>query len=391
MRVDKKHGYKFTEEFGLIPNDWEVVKIRNVAQIFGRIGFRGYTKDDIVSQGYGAISLSPTNIKENGLSYDNNTYISWYKYEESPEIKIFNGDILLVKTGSSYGKSSIVEHLPQEATINPQLIVFKNLKANNKFFSYILKNRNFIEQIEKIVVGGAIPTLSQEQIYSFNIIYPPLPEQEKIAEVLSDVDSLIDKTLGLINKKKNLKTATMQKLLTPKDNWECKTLGEITQNIYQPQTISQDVFTISGYPVFGANGKIGLYSDYNHEKAQVVVTCRGNSCGRINMTEPYSWITGNAMVINVDNVEFDKKFLFYILSYIDLSILITGSGQPQIVRNNLIEIKIFYPTISEQQKIATILSDMDLEIEMLQKELGKYQDLKIGIMQQLLTGKVRLL
>lgn len=390
MNTTSKKGYKFTEEFGYIPNDWEVEKIRDIAQIYGRIGFRGYTKNDIVAKGYGAISLSPTNIKENGLFYDDNTYISWYKYEESPEIKINNGDILLVKTGSSYGKSSIVEHLPQEATINPQLIVFKNLKINNKFFAHILKTKEFIKQIEKVVVGGAIPTLSQEQIYNFNTIYPPLHEQHRIAEVLSDVDSLIDKTLGLINKKKDLKTATMQKLLAPKPNWETKALGEITPNIYQPQTISQNMLTESGYPVFGANGIIGYYSKFNHEKPQIAITCRGNTCGTVNLTLPFSWITGNAMVVNIDNVEFNKFFLFCLLQYKDLSNLITGSGQPQIIRSSLTEFKISYPNISEQNKIAEILLDMDDEIMSLEKEAVKFKSIKTALMQELLSGKIRL-
>ena len=111
------------------------------------------------------------------MDYKKCTYLSWKKYEESPEIMIDNGDVLLVKTGSTYGKAVYVTDLPKEATINPQLIVFKNIKINNKLFSYILQTKMIKIQTELAVVGGTIPTMSQEKIYNF--ILPEIPESEQ--------------------------------------------------------------------------------------------------------------------------------------------------------------------------------------------------------------------
>lgn len=108
-----------------IPNSWEWVRLGNVCNIFGRIGFRGYTKNDIVNEGEGAITISPSNIKNSRTVFRNNTYVSWQKYYESPEIMINEQDIILVKTGSSYGKSALVTNLTEKATINPQLVVLK--------------------------------------------------------------------------------------------------------------------------------------------------------------------------------------------------------------------------------------------------------------------------
>ena len=201
--TEEKQGYKFTEEFGYIPEDWGVCYIKDVSTIFGRIGFRGYTIEDIVKENEGAISLSPSNIIDGNISYKNCTYISLFKYEESPEIKIYNNDIVLVKTGSTFGKSALIKNLYEKATLNPQLIVFKNLKINNILFSYIMKTKYFMKQIYGTIVGGAIPTLSQEQVYKFNILVPTKLEQEKIAEVLCDIDELIESTQKLIDKKKN--------------------------------------------------------------------------------------------------------------------------------------------------------------------------------------------
>lgn len=146
-----------------------------------------------------------------------------------------------------------------------------------------------------------------------------------------------------------------------------------------------------GTPVYGANGIIGRYHLYNHNTWQITIACRGN-CGTVNKTEETCWITGNAMVVNCDcHDEIDKLFLYYLLSHQDFSILVTGSGQPQIVRGPLSEFEIHLPVeVPEQAAIAHILSDMDGEIAALEGSLAKTHHLKEGMMQELLTGRIRL-
>ncbi len=173
--MELKHGYKQTE-VGVIPADWTITRIGQVCQIFGRIGFRGYTVTDIVKEGNGAIAISPSNIRNNKTDFTNCTYISWDKYEESPEIKIFNGDILVVKTGSTFGKTAIVQHLPANATLNPQIVVLKKIKIDNFFLGYMMGFKIIQNQISTAVVGGALPTLSQKLVSQFFIpLPPPLP------------------------------------------------------------------------------------------------------------------------------------------------------------------------------------------------------------------------
>ena len=131
-------------------DEWKQYAIDELAEIYGRIGFRGYTTADLVEKGNGAISLSPSNIIDNHLYTDkDNTYISYYKYEESPEIKIYEGDVIFVKTGSTVGKVAFVDKLDSEATLNPQLVVFKQIKCDNYLFSQIMattkiQNRNIL-------------------------------------------------------------------------------------------------------------------------------------------------------------------------------------------------------------------------------------------------------
>ena len=178
---------------------WEEKTLGELCEIFGRIGFRGYTTKDLVSSAKdGAISLSPSNIQDGKMDYSKCTYISWFKYEESPEIKIFNGDVLLVKTGSSYGKSAFVENLPHEATINPQSVVLKKIKINNMFFAYQLRTNRVRREFDKFVSGTAIPTFSQAKLSTVPIIYPPLPEQQQIVAHLDALSAKV-KELEKIN------------------------------------------------------------------------------------------------------------------------------------------------------------------------------------------------
>ena len=379
-----------------IPEGWSVKKLKNCVKITGRIGYRGYTCADIVNQGDGAISLSPSNIIDDKIHYKENTYISWEKYEESPEIKIKENDIVFVKTGSSFGKSAIIKNLPEPTTINPQLVIFNQFQGNSLYLSYYISSILFQKYIHQIVVGGTIPTISQEEMYKYNIILPPLPEQEKIAGILSCWDDGIEKLLALIEKKKIQKKALMQQLLTGKHRlkgfsspWLEVKLGDIA-DLYQPQTISQSDLELDGYPVYGANGLIGYYHKFNHETWQIMITCRGSTCGTVNRTSGKSWITGNAMVVNVDDYKNDKLFLFFKLLNENFLSIVSGSGQPQIVRTPLAKWKLYIPSdIAEQKAIAEILSKADEEIELLNKKLEAFKQEKKALMQQLLTGKIR--
>ena len=181
---------------GDVPEGWKVCRLKNVASVFGRIGFRGYTTEDLVAEGDGAISLSPSNLKDMYMDFSKRTYISWAKYEESPEIKVAEGDIVFVKTGSSYGKSCLVRGLPEKATLNPQLVVIKNISCNNDFLQYVLQTPFIRYQVELIVSGGTIPTMSQEKMGRFSFVLPSKNVQHRIAAELDEKCAAIDKLVG---------------------------------------------------------------------------------------------------------------------------------------------------------------------------------------------------
>ncbi len=176
-----------------IPATWKWIRLDSIAEIFGRIGFRGYTKSDIVKQGEGAISLSPSNITIDGKCvYDKCTYITWEKYEESPEIIVAEEDLIIVKTGSSYGKCGVVKELPEKATINPQLALLKYILCNRYYLHLVLNSTMARKQYEDFVVGAATPTFSQEDLSNFILPLPPLTEQKRIVDRINELLAVCD-------------------------------------------------------------------------------------------------------------------------------------------------------------------------------------------------------
>lgn len=280
-------------------------------------------------------------------------------------------------------------------------------------------NQDVRRNIQRLATGISVFAISKTNLSNILIPLPPIKEQEKIAQILNTWDSYIDNLEKLIEAKQRYKKGLMQRLLIPpqehnKGNvqydkgkrqqtygdiqalrvkefsgtWQEVKLGDIAK-IYQSKTIQQSDFCDDGFLVYGANGVIGKYHLYNHELEQVIIACRGNSCGAVNFTKPKSWITGNAMVINFDNFSnIVKKFMYFLFMNTDFSYLISGSGQPQItsqIKNHIVNL----PTLQEQEKIARVLSLCDEEIQTLKKMLESRKKQKRGLMQNLLNGKVR--
>ncbi|MBF0121682.1 MAG: restriction endonuclease subunit S [Desulfobacterales bacterium] len=265
------HGEHEKKSKGLAPklrfpefkDDWKRTELGKLIEIKGRIGYRGYTTEDIVKEVEGAISLSPSNITDTGsLSFDKATYISWKKYEESPEIILKDGYTVLVKTGSSFGKAAFVKNLPDKTTINPQLVVFKLIEINSVFLFLIVSNYSIQKQIRECVVGGAIPTLSQENISKFDILIPRMEEQQKIANCLSSIDELITVEAKKLDALKAYKKGLMQALFpaegetVPKlrfpefrdaGEWEEKTIQQIAKPVCDKAKVTDEntILTLS--------------------------------------------------------------------------------------------------------------------------------------------------
>ena len=263
------------------------------------------------------------------------------------------------------------------------VFVLRSKTCEPKFLYNVIASDKFINYVMSGAKGVKMPRGDKNQMESFSFSIPAVAEQRKISRLFQLLDEkiatqnkIIEKLQSLI---KGLRVCCMQRVYGNNVY-----LSEIAQ-IYQPQTISSTELTEDGFLVYGANGIIGKYKDYNHETEQICITCRGNTCGMVNYTKPMSWITGNAMVINTDKYQDKvcKRYLYHYLSAYNFNSIISGSGQPQIVRTPLEKLKITLPTISEQKQKAIIFDKIQDKIDINHKVLNLYIGQKQYLLRQM--------
>ncbi|EFC1354112.1 restriction endonuclease subunit S [Escherichia coli] len=377
---------------GMLPTGWQKLSLEKCLNIEAR---KAYIQDN---QEYDLVT-----VKRSRGGVIRREHLKGKDISVKSQFYIKEGDFLISKRQIVHGACGIVPKELSGSIVSNEYCVltgksgfylpYMEFLSESLYFQQTCFHSSIGVHIEKMIFK-----LDSWFKWPFNI--PPLSEQKRIVKILSTWDEAISVTEKLLTNSQQQKKALMQQLLTGQKRlldengvrfngkWEKKLLSDVA-DVYQPKTISQSMMSDSGYPVYGANGVIGFYQEFNHETEQIAVTCRGSTCGIVNWTQAKSWITGNAMVINTDNYSYvSKKFLFYTLNGSDLKYLISGSGQPQITGNIKTHI-INLPCIEEQQKIATVLSAADAEIYTLEKKLACLRDEKKALMQQLLTGKRR--
>ena len=214
QKMFPKNGAKVPElRFAGFADDWEERKLGDEVNINGRIGFRGYTQADIVTKETGVLAYSPTNIVNNRLYRKrSDTYITKQKYRESPEIMVKNSDILFVKTGSTLGKSALVQSINYHATVNPQIVIIRSNELDEYFLSVILTSYNILKRINTIKIGGAIPTMTETELKKFPIQVPKSTEQKKIGSFFKQLDNTIALHQRKLDLLKEQKKGFLQKM-----------------------------------------------------------------------------------------------------------------------------------------------------------------------------------
>ena len=280
---------------------------------------------------------------------------------------------------------------------------FKNVKISLDYFAYCFTTK----QVRTSIIQGCSCTtraLTNGRLLSeVKFALPPTTtEQTNIATALNDIDDLIQDLQALIAKKQDIKTGTMQQLLSEKmrikgyvNKWISVNMGKTCRPQKGSQLNKNDMLEEGFYPVMnGGVSPSGYHSEYNTEANTIIISEGGNSCGFINYIHSRFWAGGHCYVLSPDLELFDLDFLYYILKFNEPLImgLRTGSGLPNVKKSALNDLMFTIPdTIAEQRAIARVLSDMDSEIELLTAQLEKYKFLRDGMMQQLLTGKIRLI
>ena len=413
-----KQGYKQTE-IGVIPEDWESTCFGENVKIY-----RGGSPRPI--QDY--ITNSPRGINwiKIGDVGENDKYISSTQEKIIPEgmsksREVHVGDFIL-SNSMSFGRPYI---LNIDGCIHDGWLTIQEYK--NTFYSeylyYLLSSDLVYQQYISMAAGSSVKNLNKDKVSALTVVYPTLPEQERIAEALSDVDSMISSLEKLIAKKKAIKQGTMQELLTGKKRlpgfsgeWREIKLKDICLKItdgshesplesnvgyYMP---SVKDMTDVGFDY--SNCKIISYEDFKKlerngcrpDVGDVLIAKDGSILKYAFVQEKREDIVilSSIAIIKPIYSFVDSYFLaqyFRQHNFIEKVIIDykSGTGVSRIVLNGFKQITLFIPkSVAEQTSIASILSDMDSEIEALEEKLEKIRQVKQGMMQELLTGRIRL-
>jgi restriction endonuclease S subunit len=304
------------------------------------------------------------------------------------------GDVLMQKSAGTPTLPGRVVIVPSEIERNATCSNFLHLlradftRCSSQFLFWFLWFNHQSGRAFEFQRGTNIKNLDLNQYLAQQVLLPPIEEQKRIVDVVSSVDAYIDALQQQADTARTSRNAVLHELLSAVgDDWTETTLGELCE-IYQPETISKAQMDDNApYIVYGANGPVGRYSRFNHEEPEVVVTCRGATCGVVNMTPPNCWITGNAMVVKPRDDRSTKGFLYWALQIsVDVRATISGSAQPQITRTGLAPSKIQVPPIIEQKRMVEIVSSMDDVIQSTERAVTDAKNLRSGLLSDLLSG-----
>ncbi len=382
-----KAGYKQTE-VGVIPEDWDACQIGEIS---------------VVSSG-GTPSRKVDAYWNGGIPWVTTSEVDYFLIEETAQnisklglensaAKIFPPETILLALygqGKTRGKVGI---LGVSAATNQACASIEIISQDSyKFLFYYLAFK--YEDIRKLSNNGNQENLSGFLVRSIKIPRPAAAEQQAIASALSDADELIESLEQLLAKKRNLKQGAMQELLTGKRRlagfgapWNRRKLGElltIRHGKSQHHVESSD----GTYPILATGGQIGWAADFLYDKSSVLIGRKGTIDKPQYMNSPF-WTVDTLFYSEIADGN-SAKFLYYRFCLIDWKQHNEASGVPSLSAKTIENIEILCPESDEQTAIAAILSDMDADITALETQLTKARQIKQGMMQELLTGRIRL-
>jgi type I restriction enzyme S subunit len=432
--MELKHGYKQTE-VGLIPQKWELLPLGQLVEHTKGFAFRA---DDYCSHGIRILRVSDTTY--NGIKEGEGIYLDFAKADSFRNWALREGDLVVSTVGSKpplydsmVGKATFIESEDSGALLNQNAVILRSRKwslALQRLLHNHLRQNRYLTHIERIFRGNANQaSITLKELFEYQIPLPPTKaEQEAIAEALSDADSLIESLEQLLAKKRLIKQGAMQELLIGKRrltgfkrDWEVKRFGELFQFLptaNSPRSHFSDFGRI-GYIHYGdihtsksafldcASARLPLIEESKVtglpflEDGDLVMADASEDYAGIGKSVEVLQVSGRKIVAGLHTfllrglkerfADGFKGYLQFIPSVkAQLIKLATGISVYGVSKNNVRTVEVSLPAPPEQKAIAAILSDMDAEITALEAKLAKLRSLEQGMMQELLTGKIRL-
>jgi type I restriction enzyme S subunit len=407
-------GFKQTE-VGVLPQAWEAKPMGALTSLMTN-GFVGTVTNDYVESEDGVLYVQGYNVEENSFNFHGIKRVSKAFHAKNQKSCLRAGDILTIQTGD-IGVTTVVP--PSLAGANCHALVisrFDQRVSDPGFYCQYFNSERGRVAFKEIETGSTMKHLNVGDMVKLFVPAPPLAEQRAIAAALSDVDALLAKLDQFIAKKRDLKQAAMQQLLTGQTRlpgfsgeWEVKRLGELAniQRGASPRPIDSPVW-------FDENSSVGwvrisdatrsgmfLYETTQRLSPLGVKHSRPVASGSLIMS--ICATVGRPIITKIDvcihdgfvvfdNVDADQLFVYYVLKRIEPDWTRHGqTGSQMNLNTGLINGTVIkLPSRDEQTAIATVLSDMDAELAALEARRDKTRALKQGMMQELLTGRIRL-
>lgn len=382
-------GFQATE-VGLIPSDWQVEELGNIGSAF--IGLT-YRPSDVHTDG--TLVLRSSNVQNGRLRFDDNVFV---KVDVPDRATVRENDILIcVRNGSRdlIGKSAVIDAHSAGMAFGAFMGLYRS--EHNNFLAHVFKSNIVMRQIHEHL-GATINQITNKSLNGFKVPLPQNPDERKsIAEALSDADALIESLEQLIAKKRQIKQGAMQELLTGKrrlagfkGEWRDRCLGDLATMKSGEGITSAKIDNSSSYRCYGGNGLRGYTTEYNHDGRYALIGRVGALCGNINIVDGRFFASEHAIVVYPKN-DVATDWLAYLLQFANLNRISEASAQPVLTVSKLNKLEFQVPIDKlEQEAIARFITDLNDNITELEMQYQKTSEIKQGMMQELLTGRIRL-
>ena len=399
--MEMKLGYKQTN-IGVMPRDWSVEAISSVADVkTGPFGSALHERD-YVDDGTPIITVE--HLSEHGIIHHNLPLISDADRSRLKSYRLRADDIVFSRVGS-VDRNSLIREEEDGWLFSGRLLRIR-ISDNTTYppyLSYHFHSEPFKRRVRAVAVGQTMASLNTQILKAICVVLPTTPEQRAIAEALSDVDALIESLEQLLTKKRQIKKGAMQELLTGKKRlpgfsgkWDTERIGTLFESKaggdFDPIRSSDVQNESYPHPIYANSlsqqGIYGFCNSAENRPGSITVTARGTLGKAFYRDTPFVAI-GRLLVLE-PRVSMDARFFSEYINY-GVHFAVESTGVPQLTAPQVARYSVPVPPESEQRAIAAILSDMDCEIVALEAKLSKAHQIKQGMMQELLTGKIRLI
>ena len=394
MVVEK--GYKLTE-VGVIPEVWDCFSVRQLIDLLTDYDANGSfesvaTNVNVYDFENFAWYVRSTDL-ENNSSLTQVKYVDEKSYKFLKKTSLFGGELLFLKRGD-IGNVYLFEMRTEKATLAPNLYL---LKLNNvsipKYLYYFFTSDTGQRQLKSKNASSTLGALYKDDVKSIIVPLPPLPEQTAIANALSDMDALIAKTEKLIEKKKAIKQGVMQELLKPKEGWVTKKLGDLVDKVTTGKLDANAMKPDGEYRFYTCAKEYYFIDRYSFDDEALLISGNGANVGYIhyykgkfNAYQRTYVLIGFQIDVSFLKIYLDKHLADRITTEV------SAGNTPYIKMDTITEMVVQYPPESnEQSAISNQINDINIEIELINTKLQKLKHQKQGMMQALLTGKIRLI